>query len=126
MVKLDTSQTADGRLRLHLPGEDYIDCRAVVIATGARYRALPLERWPDFEGAGIYYAATELEARGCAGSPVAVVGGANSAGQAALYLAGRGSEVSLVVRGPDIAAEMSAYLVDRLLVHPRVTVRCRS
>ena len=95
-------------------------------ATGARYRALPLERWPDFEGAGIYYAATELEARGCTGSPVTVVGGANSAGQAALYLAGRGSEVSLVVRGPDIATEMSAYLVDRLLAHPRVTVRRRS
>jgi thioredoxin reductase (NADPH) len=55
-----------------------------------------------------------------------VVGGANSAGQAALYLAGRGSDVSLVVRGPDITTEMSAYLVDRLLVHPRVTVRCRS
>src|SRR6202012_4549234 len=55
-----------------------------------------------------------------------VIGGANSAGQAALYMAGRGSEVSLVVRGPDIAAEMSAYLVDRLRVHPRVTVRCRS
>ncbi len=85
-----------------------------------------MERWPDFEGAGIYYAATELEARGCVGSPVAVIGGANSAGQAALYMAGRGSDVSLVVRGPDIAAEMSAYLVDRLLVHPRVTVRCRS
>ena len=55
-----------------------------------------------------------------------MVGGANSAGQAALYLAGRGSEVSLVVRGPDIAAEMSAYLVDRLQAHPRVTVQCRS
>ena len=55
-----------------------------------------------------------------------MIGGANSAGQAALYLAGRGSEVSLVVRGPDIATEMSAYLVDRLQAHPRVTVRCRS
>src|SRR4029077_15419552 len=68
----------------------------------------------------------ELEARGCTGSPVTVVGGANSAGQAALYLAGRGSQVSLVVRGPDIATEMSAYLVGRLLAHPRVTGRCRS
>ncbi len=124
-VKLDTDR-AGGRLRLHLPEGEFIDSKAVVIATGARYRALPLERWPDFEGAGIYYAATELEARGCAGSPVTVVGGANSAGQAALYMAGRGSDVSLVVRGPDIAAEMSAYLVDRLLVHPRVTVHCRS
>jgi thioredoxin reductase (NADPH) len=124
-VKLDTERNG-GRLRLYLPEGEFIDSKAVVIATGAHYRALPLERWPDFEGAGIYYAATELEARGCAGSPVTVVGGANSAGQAALYLAGRGCDVSLVVRGPDIAAEMSAYLVDRLLVHPRVTVQCRS
>jgi thioredoxin reductase (NADPH) len=124
-VKLDTDRNGD-LLRLHLQGGEIIDSKAVVIATGARYRALPLERWPDFEGAGIYYAATELEARGCTGSPVTVVGGANSAGQAALYLAGRGSEVSLVVRGPDIAAEMSSYLVDRLRAHPRVTVRCRS
>src|ERR1700748_1518021 len=124
-VKLDTDRNGN-LLRLHLQGGEVIDSKAVVIATGARYRALPLERWPDFEGAGIYYAATELEARGCTGSPVTVIGGANSAGQAALYLAGRGSEVSLVVRGPDIATEMSAYLVDRLLVHPRVTVRCRS
>ena len=103
-VKLDTDRNGD-LLRLHLPGGEVIDSRAVVIATGARYRALPLERWPDFEGAGIYYAATELEARGCTGSPVTVIGGANSAGQAALYLAGRGSEVSLVVRGADIATE---------------------
>ena len=87
-VKLDTDRNG-GRLRLHLPEGEFIDSKAVVIATGARYRALPLERWPDFEGAGIYYAATELEARGCVGSPVTVVGGANSAGQAALYLAGR-------------------------------------
>ncbi|HEY1824196.1 MAG TPA: FAD-dependent oxidoreductase [Trebonia sp.] len=125
VVSLDADSNG-GRLRLNLGGGEFIDSKAVVIATGARYRALPLERWPDFEGAGIYYAATELEARGCLGSPVTIVGGANSAGQAALYLAGRGSDVSLVVRGPDIGTEMSAYLVDRLLVHPRVTVRCRS
>ena len=124
-VKLDTDRKGD-LLRLHLQDGEVIDSKSVVIATGARYRALPLERWPDFEGAGIYYAATELEARGCSGSPVTVIGGANSAGQAALYLAGRGSEVSLVVRGSDIAAEMSAYLVDRLRAHPRVAVRCRS
>jgi thioredoxin reductase (NADPH) len=53
----------------------------VVIATGARYRSLPLDRWAEFEGAGIYFAATELEARACGPDPVAVVGGANSAGQ---------------------------------------------
>ncbi|HLM90354.1 MAG TPA: NAD(P)-binding domain-containing protein, partial [Streptosporangiaceae bacterium] len=100
------------------PGQVQRRLACGVRAADHRYRALPLERWPDFEGAGIYYAATELEARGYTGSPVTVVGGANSAGQAALYLAGRGSEVSLVVRGPDIATEMSAYLVDRLLAHP--------
>jgi CRP-like cAMP-binding protein len=77
----------------------------------------------DFEGAGIYYAATELEARECGDNPVTVIGGANSAGQAALYLAGRGNEVTMAIRGPDVRAGMSAYLVDRLLAHPRVTVR---
>jgi thioredoxin reductase (NADPH) len=112
-----------GRLRVVLSDGSDIHTRAVVIATGAAYRALPLERWSDFEGAGIYYAATELEARACEGSRVAVVGGANSAGQAALYLAGRGAEVTLVVRGADIRSGMSTYLVDRLLADPRVTVR---
>ena len=58
-VKLDTDRNGD-LLRLHLQGGEVIDSKVVVIATGARYRALPLERWPDFEGAGIYYAATEL------------------------------------------------------------------
>ena len=97
--------------------------RAVVIATGAQYRALPLERWDDFEGAGIYHAATGIEARACAHSPVAVVGGANSAGQAALYLAGHGSDVALVVRGSDLRSKMSAYLADRILAHPGISVR---
>ncbi len=129
-VKLDTDRNG-GRLRLHLPEGEFIDSKAVIIATGARYRALPLERWPDFEGAGIYYAATELEARGCAGSPVTVVGGANSAGQAGASTwasTGGCDGVTSVARGPDIAAEMSAYLVDRLLVHfhPRVdAVQCK-
>lgn len=97
--------------------------RAVVIATGAQYRALPLERWDEFEGAGIYHAATGIEARACAHSPVAVVGGANSAGQAALYLAEHGSDVALVVRGSDLRNRMSAYLADRILAHPSISVR---
>jgi thioredoxin reductase (NADPH) len=91
-----------------------IGCRAVVVATGARYRALPLDRWVDFVGAGIYYAATDLEARAGASRPVAIVGGANSAGQAALYLAGRGSLVNLVVRGANLADGMSSYLAERI------------
>ena len=103
-----------------------LTARSVVIATGARYRALPLERWTDFEGAGIYYAATQIEVRACSQNPVAVVGGANSAGQAALYLAENGSAVSLVVRGEDLRARMSAYLADRIVAHPGIAVRTGS
>jgi thioredoxin reductase (NADPH) len=111
-----------GQLRVVLEDGTDIAARSVIIATGARYRSLPLERWPDFEGAGIYYAATEIEARVCGNQPVTVVGGANSAGQAALYLASRDSAVNLVVRGSDLFAGMSAYLADRLMATPRVTI----
>jgi thioredoxin reductase (NADPH) len=112
----------DGHLHVALSNQDVLDARAVVIATGARYRKLPLERWSDYEGRGIYYAATEIEARACASQRVCVVGGANSAGQAALFLANAGSKVDLVVRGPDLAAGMSQYLVDRVLAHASITV----
>ncbi|MBV9354315.1 MAG: FAD-dependent oxidoreductase, partial [Chloroflexi bacterium] len=89
----------DGQLSVALSDGTEVPTHAVIVATGARYRRLDLERWSEFEGAGIYYAATELEARTCGGSPVVVVGGANSAGQAALFLAGRAGAVRLVVRG---------------------------
>jgi thioredoxin reductase (NADPH) len=101
-----------------------IRTRTVLLATGAAYRDLPLGRWADFVGAGIYYAATELEARGVAGLPVTVVGGANSAGQAAIYLARHSRNVTLAVRGKDIYAGMSSYLVERIRADPRITVRC--
>jgi thioredoxin reductase (NADPH) len=99
-----------------------IESRAVLIATGVRYRKLPVAQWDDFEGAGIYYAATELEARTCVGAPVTVVGGANSAGQAALYLATRGSTVTLAIRGSHAALGMSSYLLTRLVAEPKVTI----
>jgi thioredoxin reductase (NADPH) len=120
VVDLDTTGEY---LRLVLGDGTGIDTRVVLIATGARYRALPLPQWTQFEGAGIYYAATNLEAQTCAAEPVTVIGGANSAGQAALYLASRGCAVTLAVRGEDVAAEMSSYLVDRLVADPQVTVR---
>ncbi len=119
-VKLDAS---GAHLRVFLTDGTEIATRAVVIATGARYRSLPLARWKDFEGAGIYYAATELEARACEGSPVAVLGGANSAGQAALYLASRGNSVHIIIRGDDLSAGMSSYLTERLIADPRVTIQ---
>jgi thioredoxin reductase (NADPH) len=112
---------ADGHLHVTLSNGVVLHSRAVVIATGARYRTLPLEHWSDYEGAGIYYAATEIEARACAARPVTVVGGANSAGQASLFLA-NSSRVDLVVRGPDLSAGMSHYLIDRVLAHPAVAV----
>ena len=97
--------------------------RAVIVATGARYRKLDAARLEQFESRGVYYAATELEARTCAGSPVVVAGGGNSAGQAALFLANAGSAVTIVIRGADLAANMSRYLVDRIEADKRIVVR---
>ncbi len=99
-----------------------VSARSIVIASGAHYRKLNLERWADFEGNGIYYAATELEVRACGihGPQVAVIGGANSAGQAALFLASRGSQVRLVVRADDLGIAMSSYLATRILVDSRI------
>ncbi len=99
--------------------------RAMVAATGAHYRRLPVPDLDRFESVGVYYAATELEVRACAGAHVVVVGGGNSAGQAAMFLAQSGSEVCVVVRR-DLSATMSNYLVDRINSHPRVRVHTGS
>lgn len=108
---------SDGRL---------IRARSVIVTSGAAYRTLDLDRWKDFERSGIYYAATPLELRQVQGKPVVVVGGANSAGQAALYLSANGSPVHLVVRGDDLGSRMSSYLADRLVDDPRVRVHTAS
>jgi thioredoxin reductase (NADPH) len=103
-----------------------IRTRTAIVTSGAAYRRLDLDRWEDFERSGIYYAATQLELRQVMESPVVVVGGANSAGQASLYLAANGCPVRLVVRGDDLGTRMSSYLVDRLLEEPRVEVHTSS
>ena len=95
----------------------------MIAATGARYRRLPVDRLDEFDGNGIYYAATELEARQCARSAVVVVGGGNSAGQAALFLADSGCSVALVLRSADLGKNMSRYLVDRIEAHPSIQLR---
>ncbi|MCW2858096.1 MAG: FAD-binding protein [Marmoricola sp.] len=123
VVALDSE---DGHLHLSLSNGETIDARAVVLATGAQYRTLPLDGWDRYEGSSIFYAATEIEARACAGLPVTVVGGANSAGQASLFLAEHGNPVDLVVRAGDLGAEMSQYLVARVLAHELITVRTGS
>jgi thioredoxin reductase (NADPH) len=87
---------------------------------------LPLERLADFEGAGVYYAATEVEAQMCGGDPVAIVGAGNSAGQAAVFLARHARPVRLLVRGADLAAGMSRYLVDQVEAAPIIELRSRT
>ena len=116
----------DGHLHVHLSNGEDIHARAIVVASGASYRKLPLDGWATFEGAGIYYAATEIEARACNAGPVTVVGGANSAGQASLFLAETGCNVCLVVRGEDLGKDMSRYLVDRVSAHPNITVHTQA
>ncbi len=99
-----------------------ISTKAVIVASGARYRRLEVEDLERFEGAGVYYAATDLEARICRDHEVIVVGGGNSAGQAAIYLAQQGSPVSLVVRRRELVETMSQYLIARIEADPRITV----
>jgi thioredoxin reductase (NADPH) len=98
--------------------------RAIVVATGARYRRLPVERLAELEGSGVYYAATEVEAQKCAGA-VVVVGGGNSAGQAAVFLSRR-LDVHHVIRGGSLDATMSRYLIDQIERDPRITVHHRT
>ena len=88
--------------------------RCVLVASGVEYRKLDVERFADFEGAGIYYAATAMEAQLCQGEEVVVVGAGNSAGQAIVYLSRHAERVHVVLRGQDLGASMSRYLVDRV------------
>jgi thioredoxin reductase (NADPH) len=99
---------------------------AIVIATGAEYRQLSLDNAPRFLGMGIYYAATSTEARRCGSREVIVVGGGNSAGQAAVYLAGTCSMVHLLVRADGLAATMSQYLIRRIDDTPNITLHLRT
>lgn len=103
-------------------GADELCARAVLVATGVQYRRLPLENLEELEGAGIFYSATEMEARFCARTEAVVIGGGNSAGQAAMYLSRAAAHVHLVVRSGSLAASMSSYLMQRLEADPRVTI----
>jgi thioredoxin reductase (NADPH) len=98
----------------------------VVIASGARYRRPAIPAIERFEGRGVWYWASPIEARLCFGSEVALVGGGNSAGQAAVYLAAHASRVNLLIRGPDLSRSMSRYLIDRIEATPNIEIRCQT
>jgi thioredoxin reductase (NADPH) len=112
------------RIRLRDGGS--VEARTVVIATGARYRRLDVPRIDELTGLGVYYAATPMEAAMCSGSHVAIVGGGNSAGQAAVFLSRNVRKVTLMIRGDDLGRTMSRYLIDQLDRIPSVEVRTRT
>jgi thioredoxin reductase (NADPH) len=117
---------ADGNFTLGLADGTSVAARTVVAASGALIRRLPLPNWERLEGAGIYYAATDLEAGSSPSSHVFVLGGGNSAGQAALYLARRCPRVTIVVNQDSLTASMSQYLIDRVLASDRIDVSASS
>ncbi|SFS20075.1 thioredoxin reductase (NADPH) [Dyella sp. OK004] len=107
---------------LELDGGQRVSARAVVVATGARYRKLDVPNYGKYEGQGIHYAATPMEGKLCGGEEVIVVGGGNSAGQAAVFLSRIATHVHMLVRGTGLAATMSAYLIHRIEQSPRITL----
>jgi len=113
-------------LSLELEDGRTVFSRAVVVASGARYRRPAIPGLADFEGHGVSYWASPIEASACRGKDVVLVGGGNSAGQAAVYLSGHASRVLLAVRGPGLAQSMSRYLIDRIAATPNIQVHPHS
>jgi len=122
------SNTGDQRRHhvVELDNGERIEARAVIVATGARYRKPNLAHLESFEGCGVYYAASYMEATFCAGQEVIVVGGGNSAGQAAVFLSRHARQVHVMIRGPGLAASMSQYLIQRLQAAPNVKIHTRT
>jgi thioredoxin reductase (NADPH) len=115
----------DFPFRVHMEGGTVVRTRAVVVASGARYRKLDVRDLARFEGQGVHYAATPIEGGLCAGTEVVVVGGGNSAGQAAVYLSRKARHVHILVRGDGLAATMSDYLVRRIEESAQITLHTR-
>jgi thioredoxin reductase (NADPH) len=115
-------ETQDGHFVVRLEDGGSVPARSVVICTGVHYRRLAVPRLDEFEGKSVFYAATDVEAQMCTGRPVAVVGGGNSAGQAALFLSRKVGRVSLLVRDGDLGKSMSRYLINRIEQNPAIEV----
>lgn len=116
----------DAQLRLTLSNGEAVRARTVVVASGARYRRPDIANLSTFEGSGISYWASPIEARLCAGEEIALVGGGNSAGQAVAFLAPKVSKLHLVVRGTGLEALMSRYLIERIASLPNVEIHTRT
>lgn len=114
------------RYAIEIDGGPRVEARAVIIASGAEYRKPALENLSKFEGAGIYYGATPMEAQLCVGEEVVVVGGGNSAGQAAVFLTSTARRVHMLVRGDGLADTMSRYLVRRIEENPAIVLHART
>ncbi|MDY7099043.1 MAG: FAD-dependent oxidoreductase [Pseudomonadota bacterium] len=112
----------DGSFCARLEDDEEICANSILVSTGVQYRRLPLENLRELEGKGVFYSATEMEARFCSNTEVVVIGGGNSAGQAAMFLSRAAKHVHLVVRSGSLAASMSKYLTSRLEADPRVTI----
>src|SRR5437879_5995308 len=127
-VRLDCGGRPEERdpLALELADARTVRSRTVVVATGARYRRPDCADLKALEGRGVWYWASPIEAKMCAGQEVALVGGGNSAGQAAVFLAGHVAKVWMLVRGAGLAASMSRYLVDRIAAIPNIELRTRT
>ena len=116
----------DGHFDIGLADGGSIRSRSVVVATGATYRRLEVPRMDEFESTSVYYAASQVEAQLCRGDPVAIVGGGNSAGQAALFLVKYAECVRLLAREPDLGVSMSRYLVDQIVRSGEIDVLCHT
>jgi thioredoxin reductase (NADPH) len=111
---------------LQLDDGKTVQARSIIVAAGAQYRKLDLPNVAQFEGVGIYYGATQVEAQLCANDEVAVVGGGNSAGQAAMFLSAHAKHVHLLVRGPGLSETMSRYLISRIEACSSITLRAHT
>jgi thioredoxin reductase (NADPH) len=124
VAKGATKLACDGhRYTIEMVGGSHASARTVIVASGATYRKPELENLSAFEGAGVYYGATPMEAQLCVGDDVVVVGGGNSAGQAAVFLAQTAHRVYILIRRDGLAETMSRYLIRRIEEHPRIVLR---
>jgi thioredoxin reductase (NADPH) len=127
VAKAVTRMACDGqRYTVEMEDGAHASARTVIVATGAAYRKPALEKLTAFEGAGVYYGATPMEAQLCVGDEVVVVGGGNSAGQAAVFLGQTAARVYMLIRGNGLADTMSRYLIRRIEENPRIVLRTRT